>query len=195
VVIGTGGRIQWEQFKRTGNSTGRRKLRHAQFAGGARETGHLTQRTGSSSSTEAEYTSIDSEIAVSPAVSRTGSFTDSIRKVECFRALPEGWDSYGARRVTSGAIRCAAAVLEALDTDLSTAAGSRIEPFDIAPVPTGGIQLEWREKSRSIELEITPGGEMRYLLVDSATAPPRYEQVTGASWREVLSRLVELLNG
>jgi len=39
-------------------------------------------------------------------------------------------------------------------------------PPHIAPVPGGGIQLEWDRDNRSLELEIHPNGHLEFLVCE-----------------------------
>gem|GEM_PF-4541779 len=41
-------------------------------------------------------------------------------------------------------------------------------PYHIAPMPNGGLQIEWRRQLRSIELWIDPEGTFSALVDDGA---------------------------
>jgi hypothetical protein len=80
-------------------------------------------------------------------------------------ALEADWDSYGTDPPTNLAITTARQVLEAVAERLASAAGTDPAPYFIAPVPTGGVQLEWTGPASEIEVEIGPEGALGYLLV------------------------------
>lgn len=63
--------------------------------------------------------------------------------------LPDGWDSYGAPRITAKALMYAEHLLELL----ATAA-------QVVPCSDGGIQLEWHSLSADVELKIAPDGTL-----------------------------------
>ena len=81
------------------------------------------------------------------------------RKISELAQLSENWDSYGSRSIQRPAIEQAAEVLACLSNlDLS-------DP-QIFPVPGGGIQLEFRQDSRELEIEILPDGSIEFLMVE-----------------------------
>lgn len=80
------------------------------------------------------------------------------RKISELAQLPENWDSYGSRPIQQPAIEQSADVL------------ARISNLDlpnpqIFPVPGGGIQLEFQQESRELEIEILPDGSIQFLIV------------------------------
>lgn len=93
-----------------------------------------------------------------------------LEQLESVAALPEDWDSYGAARITSTAVTTARTLLN----DLSTRrAADHLLPFHLAPIPTGGIQLEWKLSDGSaLELWIDGGGALDAIL-DRPAAEPR----------------------
>jgi hypothetical protein len=102
--------------------------------------------------------------------SREPSRSDAGLAAACQRlaelaALQADWDSYGADPPTDLAITTARQVLEAVAGRLASAAGATPAPYFIAPVPTGGVQLEWTGPCSEIEVEVGPEGALGYLLV------------------------------
>ncbi len=152
----------------------------------------LLRKVGSTSSFDAEPPQIESAVAVS--TSETDSIAwEAFRELDEFQNLTPDWDSYGARLIASDAIATARRLLMALQDDFSTMLGDRLKPFDVAPVATGGVQLEWRAGGRVIEVEITPESEFRYLIVEPSAGRPRYKQVTNASPAEILAQVERIL--
>ncbi len=89
--------------------------------------------------------------------------------------LPENWDSYGARPISSVAAEKALAILERAQHwgDLT-----QDTPF-IAPLASGGIQMEWGSPNGQKELLIEvpySGDKVRYLLVEVDKSGQEHER-------------------
>ena len=108
----------------------------------------------------------------------------TLEAVRAVRDLPAGWDGYGSPSLTPSALRTAAYLVTQVEILES--------PPHVAPVPGGGIQLEWTLGDRELEIEVTPEGDVLYLLrrgsssVDgwldrSRWIVPLLEQVRGVS--------------
>ena len=81
------------------------------------------------------------------------------QKISRLSQLTENWDSYGSRPVQQAAIEQASGLLFKL-------ANLNLPHPHIVPVPGGGIQLEFQQESRELEIEILPDGLTEYLMVD-----------------------------
>lgn len=82
-------------------------------------------------------------------------FATALEQVDAIAALPEDWDSYGAARIAPTAVQAARALLNEL---ASLPRARALLPFHVAPIPTGGIQLEWKRPDGSA-LELWIGGQ------------------------------------
>ena len=84
------------------------------------------------------------------------------QRLEEFKQLTEGWDSYGSLQISHTAVEGTKAVItQALSDEIGLPA-----PF-VAPTSPGGIGLEWKlESGKELLLEISPTGDMSYLLVE-----------------------------
>lgn len=80
------------------------------------------------------------------------------RKITELTQLPENWDGYGSRALQSAAIEQAANLLACL-------ARLDLPRPQIVPVPGGGIQLEFQQAGRELEIEVLPDGAIEFLLV------------------------------
>jgi hypothetical protein len=110
---------------------------------------------------------------------RDEPFTLSLRQLTAISALPEDWDSYGAATVTSTAVTTARALLDALS--FPPRGGVNLVPFHVAPIPTGGVQLEWkRSDGAALELWIGSDGSLDAVL-DIPSAEPRITEKRYAS--------------
>lgn len=88
-------------------------------------------------------------------------------KLDELARLEPDWDSYGAQRISAIAINQANRLL--LDAtrhylELGYPEVSRVKPWFIAPLADGGIQIEWRSDSGSMEVEIGGDGRVEYLI-------------------------------
>ncbi len=108
------------------------------------------------------------------------------QRLERFKGLPEGWDSYGARAVGHTAIgKAKTVILEALSEEVGIPA-----PF-VSPTTSGGVGLEWKLGSgKELLLEISLTGDMSYLLVEPRLDGGENEVEDHISNREELKRLL-----
>jgi hypothetical protein len=73
-----------------------------------------------------------------------------------FAALPEGWDSYGAKSIERHAIDSAIELLR------QTVQHDTPKPA-VVPTNQAGIQIEWHTRGIDLEIEITLHGDIRLL--------------------------------
>ncbi len=108
------------------------------------------------------------------------------KKITELTQLPENWDSYGSRPIQPSAIEQAADLLALL---------SRLDlpRPEIFPVPGGGIQIEFQQDRRELEIEILPNGSTGYLQV-AETGEMREDTIPSGS-REDIYRLAYWLQG
>lgn len=95
---------------------------------------------------------------VTPLADANQWLRNAQRKIAELKQLPENWDSYGSRPIQQAAIEKAADLLSFL---------SRLDlpRPQIFPVPGGGVQFEFEQDRRELELEILPDGSIGFLLV------------------------------
>jgi len=86
------------------------------------------------------------------------------RRLDELMTLRSGWDSYRARSISSTAVGAAKSLLSALGGSVYPRLGEKIQPYAVVPLPTGGVQLEWRGGRGSLEVEVKPEGSLCYLL-------------------------------
>jgi hypothetical protein len=82
------------------------------------------------------------------------------RKLEELLALEDGWDRFGSPKVSGQIANIARNVL----VDL---AKLKMPEPKILPVPGGGLQLEWGNSRRELEIEILPNSTIEYLVTDA----------------------------
>jgi hypothetical protein len=93
---------------------------------------------------------------------------DHLRRLDRFATLERGWDSYGAQPISVNAIEAASVLLMSLAAHLEPWFGRRVKPYVVAPLASGGVQLEWRGPSGIIEVDVDPEGTFSYLLLQGA---------------------------
>lgn len=82
-----------------------------------------------------------------------------VEKIAELARLSENWDSYGSRPIQPAAIEKTIELLRELSKfDLPLP--------QIFPVPGGGIQLEWQNAERELEIELLSDGSVEFLIVD-----------------------------
>lgn len=121
----------------------------------------LLERVGyGSAGQQAAEAITDTEVDSSPFL------TGVAVRLRQLSALAPDWDSYGAKPVSDKAIRATHQLLSTIRDPLGTLLGDQIQPFAIAPLADGGLQLEWRGPKGTLEVDIAPDGKLGYLLVE-----------------------------
>ena len=84
--------------------------------------------------------------------------------------LPENWDSYGGKPIKEHCIRNAFEILQYI---LELRDNNDIEvptPF-VAPISSGGIQIEWEVGDRYLQIDLVPeSSEIEYFAIDRTFA-------------------------
>ena len=116
-------------------------------------------------------------------------------RISGFAALEPDWDSYGAERPSANAIRTAHQVLDNLVILYAGRFGEKALPFWASPLPSGGVQLEWRSPASELELEVEvdANGQLAFLLQRGHGAAAEYEEGDEASLEDVASLLAQVL--
>jgi len=96
-------------------------------------------------------------VGTTPMMSVSVQFLSCVRRIQELAQLPEGWNSYGSKRIQPAAVEGAVRVLRATDSE-------RLPVPHLAPVADGGIQIEWTVGERSAEVEVRPTGTVEYLV-------------------------------
>jgi len=104
----------------------------------------------------------------------------ALEYLEEFRALEEDWDSYGAAPITDVSLKAARRLLRA------AAAGELSKPYFVAPLPRGGVQVEWRGKRDALEIEISPQAGMSYLLIRNMDGDRSFDRKENADLYDVV---------
>jgi hypothetical protein len=90
--------------------------------------------------------------------------SEAVRAALALKDLPDDWEASGSPKPTitaiNGAIACIGSVA-GLGFEALTA------PF-VAPMPDGGVQLEWDHGDRHLEIEVLPDGRTAYVMMRGA---------------------------
>ena len=84
---------------------------------------------------------------------------DSQNELQRLKNLPKNWDSYGSSEITDKASKKTADLLH-------KSACLGLNKPNLFPVSGGGLQLEWQNAGRELEIEILPEGDIEFLIVD-----------------------------
>lgn len=82
-------------------------------------------------------------------------YLDILKKIGKFSKFADNWDSYGAKPIDKECIAQSLKVIEELIRLKSIESFKIPNPF-IAPLSSGGIQIEWEENDRYLEITISP---------------------------------------
>jgi hypothetical protein len=144
------------------------------------ETGYAVH--GSAASRPSHYGTHDDMEAIVPA----------LEQLRGLAQLGDNWDSYGADSISPVAIATASLLISSVDEDRVRHGGRHAAPWMVAPLPDGGVQVEWKIASRKIQIQIDPEGAMSYLTVDRSHLVPSYTEEHEVSLGRIRS-LVELV--
>lgn len=113
----------------------------------------------------------------------------TIQRIAEFSALETDWDSYGGKPPTARALDTAARSLRFLVGFLAPIVGKRALPFWVSPLPSGGVQLEWRSPAAGLEVEIDSRGNLAYLYQSGHGPNAEYEEGEDVSLPKVVALL------
>jgi hypothetical protein len=116
-----------------------------------------------------------------------------VQRIAAFAELEPDWDSYGAAPPTSEALESATRCLRVLVAAVAPEVGDKAMPFWVAPLPTGGVHVEWRGSRSALEVEIGPQGQLGFLLQEDEGANAVYEEGDDASLSDIHIRLRQVV--
>lgn len=108
---------------------------------------------------------------------------EPIKKILGTLLLPDNWDSYGGRtprmEAAEVAINLIASILQEDPPRPS-----------VVPLGTGGVQLEWKNGQRELEVECTPDGSIEALKIEGDAEGEPYPSCTSADITSLLAWLM-----
>ncbi|MCL1469767.1 hypothetical protein [Argonema antarcticum] len=120
------------------------------------------------------------------------SLNPTLERLKQLAQLEPDWDSYGAEQVSSVALVAAFEILVTVKEQLSNQVREPLPSF-VAPLADGGLQLEWSSSLLDIEVEIGPGGDFSYVLIQGQGTNRKFEEKHQVSLDEVLNLLSQVL--
>lgn len=107
--------------------------------------------------------------------------------------LGDDWDGEGSPSPSEEVLRSAEQLLvDAAARFLNQP--SNVAPTFVAPVPGGGIYLEWRTQQRDLQLYVHPGDRLGYLSIDRSGSQPVYTEMSNAPAQQLLDQLALVLS-
>lgn len=123
---------------------------------------------------------------VPPPSASIPSWQDIIRrKLESFSRLPRGWDSYDGQPLRTDAGYFALAILCAVMSEKTPIP-------EVVPTPDGGVQLEWHEGNRDIELTVDAAYDCELWSRDPATGQSQTQFIRGPDFAALAQQLVRI---
>lgn len=87
-------------------------------------------------------------------------FQHDLDRITSLRDLPENWDTYGGVPPTRDAAARASVLLYELAGAFRNEPYATVRPHGIAPLVSGGVNLEWRGPNGEMTIEIYPDGRL-----------------------------------
>jgi hypothetical protein len=127
---------------------------------------------------------------VNGVASRVSDLPDATReRLAELSGLEADWDSYGALRVSPGALAAAGAII----SQVIARAGDRGVPRDIMPIADGGVALEWRSPRLELALNACPEGGWSSLLIERGEGGRRATERYDLSDAEALALIFRVI--
>jgi hypothetical protein len=89
-------------------------------------------------------------------------------QLEAMRSLPDNWDAYGGAAPDPKAIDLARAFVELIE-GFRRILDPNANPTHVSPTRAGGVLVEWEDRQRAHEIEISPDGSISFLHVNKPT--------------------------
>jgi hypothetical protein len=93
--------------------------------------------------------------------------TQDIERITSLTRLGDDWDTYGGAPVTSSAAASATNVLRSFAEAYEGSSYIVVRPHSIAPLASGGVNVEWRGPFGELTLEVYPDGRLGCYTVES----------------------------
>lgn len=119
-------------------------------------------------------------------------FQRPLRQLSELRELPADWDENGAYPVTPFAFRAASHMLASIMVSRNRLLRVRAIPSTLFPLPTGGLNIQWRNRSGLIDVEVAPDGQLNLVRQTGHGIDATYEDSEGLTEDVVLRQVAEL---
>ena len=112
-------------------------------------------------------------------------------RITRFAELEPDWHSYGAKAISPLAITVAREVLRSVIQQIEPTLAERVLAVWIAPLPDGGVVLEWH--GTTADLEVTASGTLELLVEERAAGRYAYAEHAHVRVEDVASLLAGML--
>ena len=126
-------------------------------------------------------------------VQQQTSLVPAFERLTRIAALAPNWDAHGALPPTPVAVATASLLIEAVAEEQERAAGARVAPETSAPIPDGGLQVEWAGRLERIEVQIAPDGMLGYLIVRGSGADAEFDEADNVPFARVVEAVTHVL--
>lgn len=124
---------------------------------------------------------------------RMEKFSPSVKRLHELGSLPLDWNSYGGAPASYQAIASGLRILQAVAfLDLRRPSEWAL-PFVIAPLPDGGIHMEWRKRADELTIEVHPDGSTGFLAIESRCGEEKADEVDQVQMSELVRHLSWIL--
>lgn len=97
-------------------------------------------------------------------------YKEVFRRVGQLVNLPDNWDSYGGKPITENCINDAFKILQYI-LDLRDINNIEVPAPFVAPLSSGGLQIEWEEGDRYLQIDLlSETSEIEYFAIDKTNA-------------------------
>jgi hypothetical protein len=124
-------------------------------------------------------------------VNRLGA---TLVKLHQFTELKANWDLHSAELIANTAIITAHKLIAEAILHFPDAHGMRAVPYDIGPLPAGGVQVVWKGPHTGLEVDISSEGRYGYLLIRNPGKNPTYVEDDSASLDTIIALLSQTLS-
>lgn len=90
-----------------------------------------------------------------------------LERIDSLQKLADNWNTYGGVPVTIRAAASASDVLRSLASEDERPNYTLVRPYGIAPLASGGLNLEWRGSHGEMTIEVYPDGRLGCYTVES----------------------------
>lgn len=135
--------------------------------------------------------SIDEEDATKTSSLLPDYLLSASQRLTEIHALPDDWDSYGALRISDRAIEAARQLLLRLPWQPANIGNA--SPYALAPLASGGIQIEWRGNRTALEIEIDAGGRLSSLLAEDHERGSTYDERDALSAHQAVDLISQMI--
>lgn len=132
-------------------------------------------------------------ISTSPNGGHGVDLTPALQRLADIAELPLNWDGDGALPPTGRAVAQAALLMDRVSHADSMGLGRKAAPWTSAPIADGGLQLEWTGDTSRIEVQVSPEGDLGFLIIRGEGKGAAYEEEDEVTMGDLADRILAVL--